>query len=188
MPILSRRRFLVWVSSAFPVAIVARRADALGASWIREDRDTLRALARAILPSELGTDGVARVTNAFQRWIDGYREQTELVHGYGTSALLYSRPSPRARWASQLEQLGGGFASATVERRREIVTALLKDERLDRMPEVGSAPHVALGLLAFYYDRPEAADLCYEARIGREQCRPLAQSPRKPLPIAGSRA
>src|SRR5688500_9116993 len=109
---LTRRRFLVWVSSAVPLALVARRADALAAAWIADDAATLRALARAILPSELGDDGSARVAREFQRWIDGYREGVELVHGYGTSALRFARPSPRARWARQLEQLGSGFVAS----------------------------------------------------------------------------
>src|SRR5215208_2278372 len=105
MTVLTRRRFLVWISSAVPIALVARRADAWGAVWIREDAETLRALAEAILPSELGERGVTRVARDFQRWVDGYRAGAELVHGYGTSALRFARPSPRARWAHQLERL-----------------------------------------------------------------------------------
>jgi hypothetical protein len=197
MPILTRRQFLFWGASAVPIALVARRADALAAAWIADDADTLRALGEAILPSEIGRDGVARVVRDFQRWIDNYRENAEVVHGYGTSALRFTRPSPRAKWALQIEQLGRrtsdvgrqrGFASLSLESRRSIIAQELKDERLERMPDVASAPHAALALLAFFYGTSEAADLAYEARIGREQCRPLAASPRKPLPIAGARA
>jgi len=197
MRTVSRRLFLSWVSSALPVALVARRTDALAAAWIADDAETLRALAEAVLPSELGREGIARVVRDFQRWIDDYREHAEIVHGYGTSALRFTRPSPRAKWALQLEKLGhrtsdvghrGGFASVPLEARRTIVADELKDEKVDRMPDVATAPHVAIGLLAFFYGTAEAADLAYEARIGREQCRPLAASPRKPLPIAGARA
>ena len=196
MPILTRRRFLVWASSAVPIALVARRADALAAAWIADDAETLRALGEAILPSEIGRDGVARVVRDFQHWIDNYRENAEVVHGYGTSTLRFTRPSPRAKWAAQLEELGKreavsgkrDFAALPVERRREIVRDSLKDERLERMPDVASAPHVAVALLAFFYGTSQAADLAYEAKIGREQCRPLTASPRRPLPIAGARA
>jgi hypothetical protein len=38
-------------------------------------------------------------------------------------------------------------------------------------------------MLAHFYESPEAADLCYEAQIGKNQCRPLAASLRKPLPL-----
>jgi hypothetical protein len=178
-----------------PIALVARRTDAIAAAWIADDADTLRALAEAILPSELGRSGAARVARDFQHWIDDYPEHAEIVHGYGTSALRFTRPSPRARWAAQLEQLGerrletgaGKFASLSVARRREIVRDVLKGEQLDRMPDVASASHVAVALLAFYYGTSDAADLAYEAKIGREQCRPLATSSRRPLPIASTR-
>jgi len=185
MSVLSRRNFVVWLSSAVPLAVVARRADALGAAWIRDDFETLVALARAILPSQLGTDGARRVARDFQRWIDEYRENAELVHGYGTSALRFARASPRARWAAQLAALGDGFTSLSGEERREIVRDALDDERSDRLPDVAAAPHVALALLAFYFGSSEAADLCHEARIGRERCRPLAEQARKPLPLRG---
>jgi len=197
MPTVSRRKFLVWVSGALPIALVARRADAFAAAWIADDAETLRALAEAILPSELGREGAGRVARDFQHWIDNYREHAEIVHGYGTSALRFMRASPRAKWAAQLERLGNGksemgngrpFKSLSLEQRRAIVVSEIKDEKVDRMPDVASASHVALGLLAFFYGSSDAADLAYEAKIGREQCRPLAASPRKPLAIAGARA
>src|SRR5258705_350770 len=184
---LTRRRFLVWISSALPVAIVVRRADALAAAWIADDAATLRALAEAILPSDLSRDGAAAVARDFQRWIEAYREHAELVHGYGTSALRFARPSPRARWAAQLSELRD-VATQPLDQRRASARRALERERLDRMPDVGSASHVAVALLAFYYGTTGASDLCYQARIGREQCRPLTQSSRKPLPLAGGRA
>ena len=183
---LSRRRFLVWASSAVPIALVARRADALAAAWIADDAATLRALAEAILPSELGREGAARVTRDFQRWIDDYRENAELVHGYGTSALRYAPASPRAKWAAQLADLGR-VVGMSPETRRAAVRVSIKDLRTDRIPAVGAAPHVALALLAFFYQSGEATDLCYRAKIGRESCRPLDASQRAPLSLAGGR-
>jgi hypothetical protein len=56
------------------------------------------------------------------------------------------------------------------------------------MPPVGRAPHVALALLAYWYGTADATDRCYEAHIGRQNCRPLAGSARKPLPLAPVRA
>jgi hypothetical protein len=63
----------------------------------------------------------------------------------------------------------------------------LRNERLDRMPAVGAAAHVAVGMLAFFYGLPEAADRCYNAQIGRQSCRPLSAASRRPLPLAGGR-
>ena len=146
----------------------------------------LKALAEAVLPSALGPAGAARVSRDFLRWMDEYKEGAELVHGYGTSQLRFSRASPRPAWAVQLERLGSRISALgsrqTLEQRRQVVRDELKDERLDRMPSVGQASHVAVALLAFYYASSEAADLCYNAKIGRQSCRPLAQNPRKPLP------
>ena len=194
MALLTRRRFLVWISSAVPIALVARRADALASAWIREAAATLRALAEAVLPSQLGARGAERVVREFERWLAEYPEGAELVHGYGTSVLRFARPSPRARWAEQLEQLErraaarrSQFAKLPLAARQEIVRDTLKSEKLDRMPDVASAPHVAVALMAFYFGSREAADLCHEANIGRETCRPLSASPRKPLPLAGAR-
>jgi len=192
--VLTRRRFVAWVAGAIPVALVTRRADALSAAWIAGEPETLRALAAAVLPSELGEAGTAGVAREFQAWIDNYAAQAELVHGYGTSALRFSRASPRANWAAQLEALGRRssvvgnrtFTAMSVDERRTVVRDELRGERIDRMPAVGAASHVALGLLAFYYDGSEAADLCYGAQIGRETCRPLAAASRKPLPLAGA--
>jgi hypothetical protein len=186
---ITRRTFVAWVAGAIPVALVTRRADALGAAWVAGEAETLYALAEAVLPSELGPDNTARAVRGFQGWIDNYKEGVELTHGYGTSALRFQRASPRARWAAQLESLGKrSFEKLSIEQRRAIVREELKGERLDRMPAAGSASHVAVGLLAFYYALPEAADRCYESQIGRTTCRPLTQSSRKPLPMAGSRS
>jgi len=192
---LSRRTFVAWVAGAIPVALVTRRADALGSAWIVGEEETMRALAEAVLPSELGVAGAARVAKAFRLWIGGYAEHVELVHGYGTSALRFSSASQKPNWAVQLERLGARdlgpgtmqFAEMSHEQRRAAVRDELKNERVERMPAVGAASHVAVALLAFYYATPEATDLCYNAQIGRTMCRPLEQSSRKPLPIAGAR-
>ena len=51
------------------------------------------------------------------------------------------------------------------------------------LPQIDRAPHIALGLLAHFNSSAAAQDLCYEARIGKGTCRPLADSPRRPLPL-----
>lgn len=179
---LSRRRFVVWLSSAVPLALVARRADALGAAWIADDASVLRAMAEAILPSELGPRGAAAVARDFQRWVDEYRAYAELVHGYGTSALRFAPVSPRAKWAAQLAELKA-LPTVTVEARRARIRSILEREDTDRLPEVGAAAHVAAALLAFFYQSARANDLCYRAQVGKETCRPLAAAARQPLPL-----
>jgi hypothetical protein len=150
------------------------------------------ALGTVVLPSELGAAGVARVVSAFQRWIAGYREHAEIVHGYGTSRIRYTGATPATRWASQLDALdasaraakpGRTFADLSPAEREPLVRAALVGERIDRMPAVADANHIAVALLAFFYDSPEATDLCYEAQIAPQTCRPLSRSTQAPLRI-----
>ena len=61
--------------------------------------------------------------------------------------------------------------------------AALQGQRLDRMPGIADANHVALALLSHFYNGTGANDLCYESRIGQQTCRPLPQQSRKPLPM-----
>ena len=57
-----------------------------------------------------------------------------------------------------------------------------------RIPSVGAANHVALALLGHFYSSSEANDRCYQANIGKQTCRPLGASSRKPLPMYGGAA
>ncbi len=196
MSLLSRRAFLGTLAAAVPAAALVRRAHAAAVDDIAADPRTLHALGEAVLPSELGRAGTQAAVTDFQRWIAGYRENAELLHGYGTSTLGKSGPTPATRWAAQLDALDAtarkegarSFAALTLERRREMVRAELTALKADRIPPVGRAPHVALALLGHWYGTPQAIDRCYESQIGKESCRPLAASMRKPLPLAKVRA
>jgi hypothetical protein len=192
MLILSRRAFLGWLAASVPAAAFVRRAHAASISHLAADPRTLRALGDVVLPAELGAAGTATAVDSFQRWIIGYKEGAERVHGYGTSRLDFTGPTPATRWASQLDHLDSAarsrfakpFADVPVAQRREMIVAELTMLKVDRLPSPGRAPHVALALLAHFYASGEATDLCYQARIGQQTCRPLANASRKPLPLA----
>jgi hypothetical protein len=189
---LNRRAFLARLAAAVPAAALVRHAHALAVDDLAASPRTMLALGEAVLPTELGTAGAAAAVRAFQQWIAGYREGAELVHGYGTSRLTYAGPTPATRWAAQLDALDAlarksgarTFADLAAARRRDIVRAELAALKADRLTGVGQAPHVAVALLAHWYGGADATDRCYEARIGRQQCRPLGTSPRRPLPLA----
>jgi hypothetical protein len=176
----SRRRFLLGVAALLPLPFVARRLHGFAVAGL--DPARLRALAAAVLPSELGARGIERTTQAFERWLAGYREGVELLHGYGTGEIRLTGPSPALRWAAQLEALGPSFVSLPLPERQARLRAALEGGRFGGLPPVDRAPHLAIGLLAFFYGLPEATDLCYQASIGRESCRPLEASPRPPRP------
>jgi hypothetical protein len=189
----SRREFMGWLAGLIPAAVVVRRAHAASVEYLAAAPETLDALGAAVLPQELGGTQVALVVAGFRRWIDGYRENAELNHGYGNSRLRFSGPTPATRWAKQLDDLdtaarsarGSSFATLTVAQRQEIVRPLIAAERgIPGSPDGGT--HVALALLGFFYGSPLATDLCYEAAIGKNMCRPLGDSSKHPVPRARS--
>lgn len=184
---ISRRGFLAWAAGAIPLALIARRAHARAIAVLDTQgapATTLRALGEVVLPSELGEAGTTRAVESFKRWMSEYREHAELTHGYGTSRIRYTGPTPATRWTSQLDALdsaarkhfGSPFIALSVTQREQLVRAALDGERLDRMPGVGEADHVATGLIAHFYSSSEANDMCYGVAIGRETCRPPRRS------------
>jgi len=188
---LSRRTFLSSLAAALPLTVLVRRAHAAAVIHLESDPATLDALAAAILPSELGRAGIAKAARDFRDWGAKYHESAELVHGYGTSRLRSTGPTPLTRWTTQLDELEAQsrsthqrrFSELTVAQRSDLVRAALQGQRLDRVPPIVDANHVAVALLAHFYDSSAANDLCYGAQIGRQTCRPLSASSRKPLPV-----
>jgi hypothetical protein len=192
MPTLTRRRFLASLAGALPVAIVVRRAHAAAVAHLTADPATLDALAEVVLPSAaLGKTALTREIESFRKWGAEYREGAEANHGYGTSRLRTLGPTPMTRWSTQLDELDAAakakhqkaFHELPAGDRADLVRAALQGQRIDRMPGIADASHVALALLSHFYSGTEANDLCYESRIGQQTCRPLAQQSRKPLPM-----
>jgi len=187
----TRRGFLASLAATVPLAVIVRRAHAAAVEHAQADPATLDALAATVLPAKLGRAGITREAAAFRDWAARYRENAELVHGYGTSRLRATGPTPFTRWSAQLDQLDADaqrlyqrrFRELGAPGREQLVREALKAERVDRLPTVVDANHVALALLAHFYDSPGAADLCYEAQIGKQTCRPLAAQSSKPRPI-----
>jgi gluconate 2-dehydrogenase subunit 3-like protein len=177
-------------------AIAAQPAQSPG----KPNATLLDAVGDAVLPAELGPDGVTRAVAEFQRWMDGYQPGAEANHGYGTGRIERLPPDPRPQWRAQLASLdsdarhtGQSFSALPRERRQALVRAALQNvqnvpnvqaERGDALPNPLLARHVALALLAHFYDSAAATDLCYDARIGRQQCRPLADQRQQPVALA----
>lgn len=158
--------------------------------------ETLRAIGEVVLPAgELGDDGIARVVDELEAWIEGFQPVAERPHGYlnrGLAEIRYGPEHPGPRWSAQIEALEleaerrhrARFAELPVASRRELIEGQLERGELDRMPSPAQARHVALGLMAFFYDSAEATDLCYRASIGRFRCRGLNSLGREPRSLA----
>ncbi len=155
----------------------------------------LRALADAVLPSELGEEGRQRVVAGFETWLREYEPVPELLHGYGSQEIRYGPPDPKPRWTAQLEALdlearqrhGTGFAELDSAERRALIERALSGAPASLPDRAGAleAEHIALGILGYFFGSPEATDLCYGRRIGGLGCRPLGASPERPPELAG---
>jgi hypothetical protein len=148
---------------------------------------TLVAIAEVVLPSE--ADRPAAVA-AFVKWIAEYKEGADTDHGYGNTRVRSTGPSPARNYPAQIAALdtaakavgAAGFAAATLDRRRAIVEAAIGDAKVERLPARPTGALIAADLMGHYFNSPAALDLCYRAGIGRDACRGLAGSERKPAP------
>lgn len=171
MSALDRRRFLKTVGGAAAAAVAAGAGAGSAAGCVGQgtgtavlDHRAVLALAHTILPEELGAEAIAQVASGFENWVAGYRPAVEVTHGYGTGNLDYTPAHPGPGWAAQLEALdlearerfGAAFAALTPERRADIIRRQLARERVDQLPDPMQARHVAVGLLAYWAQTPEA--------------------------------
>ena len=151
------------------------------------DRTALAAIAEVVLPSE--ADQKAAVT-AFTAWIADYKEGADTDHGYGNTRVRSTGPSPARNYPAQIAALDAaakakgavGFTAATLDQRRAIVEAAITEAKVERLPARPIGAHIAVDLMGHYFNSPAAADLCYRAAIGRDACRGLAGSEKRPAP------
>jgi len=156
------------------------------------DRSALDAVARLVMPvTALGETGLKRAVDDFLAWLVAFDPVAELDHPYDASDIRYGPPDPAPLWRAQLEALDfesgkrfhTRFATLDEKQQREILGHQLPEQIPADMPYAGSATHVAIGLLAWFYATSEANDLAHEAKIGRETCRGLASGAEKPAPL-----
>ena len=152
-----------------------------------EEIATLNAIADVVLPRELASEGRKSAVSGFVRWIRSYKGGAETDHGYGVTRIRRTGASPALVYSAQLTALqssaGGTFQALTVDERRPLVEAALVAARVDRLPARPNGGHVISDLMAFYFNSPAAADLCYRAAIGRHDCRGLPGSEKPPEPL-----
>ena len=161
------------------------------------DAALIAALGESLLPESLGVAGRARAVHAFTQWSAGYTPVSEEMHGYGYADIRYTVADPAPGWNAQLhgldllakKTLGAGLATLSAAKRDAFVRAQLARVRGDRLPaDPLTAPHVAVALLAHWAASSEALDFAYGVKIGKDQCKSLADAPRKPLPLAGGKS
>jgi hypothetical protein len=193
-----RRKFLKRAAAVAAGSVVAASdagAQRTPAPPVRRalDPGTLAAVGDAVLPESLGAAGRTKAVRAFSAWVAAYQPVAEEMHGYGDAEITYTPADPAPGWNAQLEALDllsrrkfrRGFAAIDTAKRRELLAAQIgrAGARLPSIPL--QAAHVAVALMAHWADSSEATDFVYGVSIGKGECRILAQSSRKPLPLAG---
>ncbi|MXX70022.1 MAG: twin-arginine translocation signal domain-containing protein [Gemmatimonadales bacterium] len=165
-------------------------SETTGAAPVPLPAETLRAVAEAVLPDELGDDGRERAVRAFERWSDALEPVAELSHPYLVPEIRYSGPDPRPGWAAQLEGLekesgsrhGVTVSDLDVPARRELLARPLSESG-SALGAPQNADHVALALMAHFFGSPVATDICYGRAIRKELCRTIEGAEDEPEPL-----
>jgi hypothetical protein len=189
---MRRRTLLQVLAAAVPVVPVARlRLSAQVRAFTPDAVAVLRDVAATVLPASLGTEKVTLIVDRFLAWGRDYEEGVALAHGYGDPRLVKSGPSPVPDYVAQLAAIdagakarGGRFASLPLDTRRALLSDALAAANVTDLPARPTGRHVVSDLMAFYFRGSEANDLAYRARIGRQVCRTLELTTRRPTPLA----
>lgn len=195
---MKRRTLLQWVAAATavlplrPMRLLAqrpRRAEASG-ELTPDAIAMLHDIAPTVLPSTLGSERTRAVVERFAVWTRDYEADVALAHGYGHPRLQKSGPSPAPKYAAQLEAIdreararGARWSALDREQRRAILDAAFNAAGVRNLPLHPTGQHVVADLMALYFRSSEANDDCYRAQIGRETCRTIAVTIRKPEPL-----
>lgn len=189
---MRRRTLLQAIVAGLPALSFSRvRLDAQIRTLTPEAIGTLQEIAATVLPASLGADRVSLIADRFVAWTRGYQEGVPLQHGYGHPRLVKSAPSPAPDYVAQLASLdaaararGGRFGSLPLETRRALLDEALTAAKVAQLPSRPGGGHVVSDLMAFYFRSSEANDVAHRARIGRQVCRPIELTTRRPTSTA----
>ncbi len=153
----------------------------------------LGGIAEIVLPTSLAAADRDLVIERFASWVRGYREGADMGHGYGFASLRRpSGPSPGRDYPRQFAALdaaaraagGTSFAALPADARRIIIESTLNaPTRVTRLPLQPTGANLIADFMGLYYSSPEAWDLAYGRRIGRDRCRSLDGSEDRPARI-----
>ncbi|MEZ5286925.1 MAG: hypothetical protein R2712_19385 [Vicinamibacterales bacterium] len=189
---MRRRTLLQTIVSTLPLLPMARvRLSAQVRRLTPESVAMLHEVGGTVLPASIGTDRVSLIVDRFVAWAHEYEEGVALAHGYGHPRLAKAAASPVPDYIAQLSALGaaasargGAFSSLSLDVRRTLLTEALASAKVTDLPSRPAGRHVVADLMAYYFRSSEANDQAYRARIGRQVCRPLALTTRRPAPLA----
>jgi hypothetical protein len=189
---MKRRTLLQWLGGVVgAVPLRTMRVFAQPRDLTDESVATLYEIAATVLPASLGATRVRATADKFVAWTRGYREGVALSHGYGHPRLQRSGASPVPIYIAQLAALaaeasarGARWPALDLDTRRRLLDAALTKANVRGLPARPTGQHVVSDLMAFYFRSSEANDVCYNAMINREVCRPIAITTKRPRPLA----
>jgi hypothetical protein len=188
---MRRRTLLQWMMATMPALPVTRvRLAAQTRELTPEAVAMLHAIGPTVLPASLGAPRVREVVDRFVEWTKGYREGVPTSHGYGHPVLTRTKASPVPDYVAQLASLdaaakrkGGAFQALDLETRRALLDEALTAAGVRNIPGRPTGQHVASDLMASWFRSSEANDQVYRAAIGRQTCRPVQITTRRPVPL-----
>jgi hypothetical protein len=190
---IDRRTLLCWLISgaaAWPLRGVRLHAQAAALSDV--SLATLRALAPAVLPSELGAAGHDKVVGEFVQWVASYRSGAERNWGYGHPRRTVTPVIGAATYDAQLSALdararagAGALSTLPLDVRQSMAAAALDAAEIRALPGSPDGRHVLADFMSFFYNSGAATDLVYRARIAPTTCRGLAGAGTRPATVAG---
>lgn len=187
-------RLLGAVAAALPLSALRTFAWAPSQTAPALNAATLGAIAEVVLPSTLTPGERGDAVTAFVEWVAGYRPGADAGHGYGTTRLRRTGPSPASAYPDQLAALEAaalaeGVASLSVlpldARRRLIEAALTTPTRVTQLPSQPTGVHIISDFMGQFFHGQTGYNLAYRAAINREECRGLdgSDAPPAPLPL-----
>ncbi len=182
-----RRRTLLQsalaVVATLPIPRMRAWAQGIGFPGLREE--TLQTLAATVLPESLGRARTNAVALEFAEWVAGYREGAELSPGYGSPRVRYTGPSPAVTYDRQLQALASGpLAHSELSARRRALADELRRAGIEDLTSIPRGAHVVADLMSFWFTSSTAHDLAYQAAIGKDRCRTIANSAARPAHLA----
>lgn len=195
---MKRRTLLQWGAAA--LAALPLRPPRLFAQRLPRQQPTgqltpeaismLHEIAPTVLPSTLGAQRTRAVVDRFVIWTREYQEGVALSHGYGHPRLQKSGPTPAPTYIAQLaaldreaRALGGRWSALERAQQRAALDAAFVAAGVRNLPPRPLGQHVVADLMAMYFRSSEANDDCYQAMIGRETCRAIPVTVRRPETI-----
>jgi len=190
---MKRRTFFKSALAAFLPLLPSRWVRAHGSTLAEPEvpgaeLEVFRAIARVVLPIQLGAAKQDEVAAQFAQWIRNYREGADMNSGYGITRLQWLPENPARKYTEQIKDLdlaakaagGTSFTKMAPYDRKSLIEQTLLISNIERLPTRPDGKNIAADIMSFYFFSSEGQDFLYNAQIRREDCRGMKSSVARP--------